>query len=81
MNTLFSSTSSMASGRRSKNAAPRIDPAEKAIKTNKIECSVFSFRDNAKIPNNESKLIATVEISVLVQPDIKLRLSLLYKED
>jgi hypothetical protein len=48
----------MASGSKSKNAVPKIDPEEKLRRTNKILSRVFSFNDKAKMPTNDRMLTA-----------------------
>ena len=65
----------MASGRRSKYAAPRIDPAEKATRTSKMLCNFFSFRDKAYIPTSEKRLVTEVAIMILIRLDNLLSLS------
>lgn len=64
INTLDSSTSSIASGSRSKYAAPRIDPAEKATRNNKIPCKVSSFKDKLNIPAKEN--IETMDVATII---------------
>jgi hypothetical protein len=59
----------MASGRRSKWAAPRIDPAEKAMSINRILCNVFSLRDKAYIPTSEKRLATEVATMMLIRLD------------
>ena len=65
MNTTDSSTNSIASGIRSKNDAPRIEPAEKAMRMNNIRCNVFSLKERAKIPPNEKRLTIIVAVTIL----------------
>ena len=60
MKTADPSVNSTASGRRSNSEAPRIDPAEKATRKNRIEWRVLSFRDMTKMPLSENKLTMTV---------------------
>ena len=69
MNTFDSSTSSKASGSRSKYTAPSIDPAENAISSKRMLCNVFSFRDKAKIPINEERLTNMVAMMIFVKLD------------
>lgn len=59
----------MASGRRSKCAAPRIDPAEKAMSISRTLCNVFSLRDRAYIPTSEKRLATEVAMIILRKSD------------
>lgn len=60
----------MASGRRFKYAVPKIDPAEKATRTRRMLCSVFSFNERAYIPVSEKRLVRKVAMTVLIKLDI-----------
>ena len=65
---MCSSTSSTASGIKSNKAAPRIVPAENAIKKFKILCNPLSDKLRVKTPIKESMLInkvATIVFKVL----------------
>lgn len=65
MKTTGSSTSSMASGSRSKSEAPKMDPAEKATRKKRMEWSVLSLNDSEKMPVSENTLTINVAITMV----------------
>ena len=61
---------SIASGIKSKNAAPIKVPAEKATKNKRILSNIFSFKNKVTAPTNEIKLIKNVERSIQKRIDM-----------
>jgi hypothetical protein len=64
----------MASGNRSKNAVPKIEPAEKLMRTKSIRSKVDSFKEIAKSPINEIRLTKLTAVTAYKVADIDERL-------